>query len=427
MDGFDEMLGRFAATMLGNTSTQAILDHAVRETAALLPIDGAGAVLLSTGAAPEHLAASDATAMEFELLQSSLNQGPCMVAHDTAMPVSIPDLDLNQDFPEFTAAARNLGLSGVFAFPLRQGEVSLGVLDLYRKSPGPLGEAEMLTAQVLADVLTAYVMNAQARSALEAAVERERCAARDLRSLSDERNDFVATLVHELGNPLASIAGFAEMLEQEPDELTDTQRHYIYAIHRNSDRLRALTTDLLALFRLGPEAVHGAYTEVDLRAVVAAVRGAVATAPETRAVDVVFLVPERPVVVHGHRGDLERMLSNLMSNALKYTPSGGTVTCALRQQDGHTTLEVRDTGIGIPEEEQGKLFTKFFRATTAKERGIQGTGLGLAIVKSVAHRHAGTIAVSSRVGGGTLVSVRLPVVREQSALLRGQVTSELWQ
>jgi signal transduction histidine kinase len=411
MDGISQMLSRCAMTMLGPTSIQAVLDHFVGEVVDVMDVDGAGAVVLPTAAAPGFLAASDATAMECERLQASLHQGPCVLAHDSAMAVSVPDLAWDTEFREFTPAARDLGLASVFAFPLRRGDVSLGALDLYRMSPGMLGEAEMSTVQMLADVLAAYLVSAQTRAVLEALAEREHSDVRHLRELSAERDDFVATLIHELGSPLTNVTGFSELLEEEPAGLSVRQRHYVSAIHRNSVRLGALTTDLLDLFSLEHETVHAQapHTEVDLGAVVAAAREVLFSTPATLALDVVFVVPEQPILVHGRQDDLERMLSNLMSNAVKYTPAGGTVTCTLSHQAGHATLEVRDTGIGIPEEEQGELFTKFFRASSATARGIQGTGLGLAIVKSVVHGHAGAVDVFSTLDTGTRIVVRLPL------------------
>lgn len=409
MDGISQMLSRCATTMLGPTSVQAVLDGFVGEVVDVMHVDGAGAVVFSTAAAPEFLAASDARAMEFERLQSSLHQGPCIIAHDSAKAVCVPDLASHELFREFAPAARDLGLASVFAFPLRYGDVSLGALDLYQMSPGALGGAEMLAAQLLADVLTAYIVNAQTRAALEALAEQEHSAVRHLQGLSEERDDFVSTLIHELRGPITSIAGFAELLEQEPDDLSDRQRHQVSAIHRNGDRLRSLTTDLLTLFSLDPGALHGPLTRVDLRVVAANVHNALSSTPERVSPDLVFDVPEWPIVVLGRSDHLERMLSNLMSNALKYTQPGGTVTCTLSHHDGHATVEVQDTGIGIPREEQGELFTRFFRASNATAHGIQGTGLGLAIVRSVVLAHAGTVAVSSTLGTGTRFVVQLPL------------------
>ena len=410
MDRFSQMLSQLAVTSLGDTSIQAMLDRVAAETAGVLPVDGAGVVLHGTAAAPPYLAASDPVSLRFERLQSSLAQGPRVVATHSMAPVSVADLTLEEGFPAFASAVHDMGLRGVFAFPLRLDDVSLGALDLYRFTPGRLDDDQMLAARTLADVLSAYVVNARTRAMLEATSNREHSVAARLQALDDERNDFVAVLAHEIGTPIAGIAGFAELLEDASEALSDQQRDFVSAIRRNSDRLRTLAADLLTLFSLDPRDAHRDHTEVDLRTVVAAAGSVLAPAYPTLAVDVAFHVPERPVLVRGDPHHLERMLSNLLNNAVKYTPRGGTVSCVVRRHDGHATLEVRDTGIGIPEEERGKLFTRFFRASTARELGIGGTGLGLAIVKTVVDSHAGTIEVSSTVGSGTRFLVRLPAV-----------------
>ncbi len=415
MDSFSQMVSGLAVTMLGQTSTQAMLDQVARGAVAALPVDGASVMLGATVATPEYVAASDAAALRLERLQSSLNQGPCIVAQDSSRSVLVPDLAAEEGFPEFTAAARELGLRGVFSFPLRQGETSLGAFDLYRMSPGMLDRSEMLVAQTLADVLVAYVVNAQTRAVLEAAARREHGAVERQRALQEESKHFVASLVHELGNPIASIVGFSEMLTGDSEDLSAQQQRSVSAIHRNSERLRSLSAELLTLFSVDPAEAHADHTRVDLRAVVAAARATVDGASTEAALEVSVHVPATPVVVTGHPEHLERMVSNLLGNAVKYTPAGGSVTCVLSQEDAHATLEVRDTGIGIPEEEQDQLYTRFFRASTATERGIQGTGLGLAIVRSVVRGHRGTIAVTSAVGSGTRFVVRLPLARETTA------------
>ncbi|MFB9313465.1 sensor histidine kinase [Nocardioides plantarum] len=107
---------------------------------------------------------------------------------------------------------------------------------------------------------------------------------------------------------------------------------------------------------------------------------------------------------------MERLVVNLLSNAVKFTDDGGSVTVTLVAEDGatHSVLRVADTGIGIPEEEQGQLFTRFFRSSLAQRRAIQGSGLGLSISRGIVEHHGGTIEVASAVGVGTTVAVRLP-------------------
>ncbi len=128
----------------------------------------------------------------------------------------------------------------------------------------------------------------------------------------------------------------------------------------------------------------------------------------TRALDVVISVPDHPVLHEVDPDQLERMLVNLLTNALKFTPDGGRIELRLVADDRGATLSVSDTGMGIPEPEQDQLFTRFFRSSTATEHAVQGTGLGLTIVQAIVALHGGTVQVHSAAGRGTTFTVRLP-------------------
>ena len=157
------VLSEFAHTMLTDFPIQSILDTFVQRVVELLPVTGAGVTLIAPGEAPRYVAASDPAALRFEQLQAELGQGPCMTAYESGHAVAVPDLRDEARFPLFAHGALEAGLAAVFTFPLRHGAGRLGALDLYRGTPGPLGDAELRTAQVLADVASAYLLNAQAR------------------------------------------------------------------------------------------------------------------------------------------------------------------------------------------------------------------------------------------------------------------------
>jgi diguanylate cyclase (GGDEF)-like protein len=160
------VLGEFARTLVTDFPIQAILDHLVLRIVDVLPITAAGVTLISPGSDPQYIAASDASALRFEKLQSELAEGPCLAAYRLGEAVSVPDLSRDDRFPAFAARALEAGLVAVFTFPLRQGGEQLGALDLYRSSAGALSGDEMTAAQTLADVATAYLVNARARADL---------------------------------------------------------------------------------------------------------------------------------------------------------------------------------------------------------------------------------------------------------------------
>ena len=384
-DRLSDVLAEFARTLATDFPIQGILDHLVRRIVDILPIEAAGVSLISATTEPQQIAGSDRSATRYEHLQTALGEGPCLTAYQTMGPVAVPDLRHDGRFPQFTERALAEGLVAVFSFPLRQEDHCLGALDLYRTSAGPLSEADMAAAQTLAAVATAYLLNAQARVA---------------------KTEFVAALSHELRTPMTSIAGFTELLlDEDGGHLSPDQADFVHAISHNSDRLLLLADDLLTLS--GLDSITGAHapTQVDLGLVVTDAHAAMFSLIGRREVEVRVEVPSDPVMVLGDAHHLESMVSNLIGNALKFTTDGGWVRCTLRAVDGKAHVVVRDNGIGVPEAEQARLFTRFYRSSSARERGIQGSGLGLTIVASVAHQHGGEVSfVSAHLGGSTFTA-----------------------
>ncbi|HWW54609.1 MAG TPA: EAL domain-containing protein, partial [Acidimicrobiales bacterium] len=194
-----DVLSEFARTLVTDFPIQAILDHLVVRIVDVLPVSAAGVTLISPGADPHYIAASDESAMRFEQLQTELGEGPCLVAYERGEAVVVPDLRADDRFPKFTSRAMAEGLAAVFTFPLRHDDHQLGALDLYRTSPGPMNAGAMTAAQTLADVAAAYLLNAQARSDLRDSSERAReSALHDALTGLPNRTLLVQRLVHAI-------------------------------------------------------------------------------------------------------------------------------------------------------------------------------------------------------------------------------------
>ena len=250
---------------------------------------------------------------------------------------------------------------------------------------------------------------------LVAALEKERQGVERLRQLDAAKNEFVSTVSHELRTPTTSIVGYTEMLRDgSAGEPLPEQLPLLDAIARNGERLIGIASDLLTLAGLESGNAIWERGAVDLAQLVAHGEEAMRPMLVSRILDVEFRVPDEAVTVIGDAGHLDRVLMNLLSNAVKFTEDGGSITCVLETDDGEARLTVTDTGIGIPEEEQGELFSKFFRSSTAQDRAIQGTGLGLSIISSIVAAHGGRIDVRSAHLEGTTFTVRLPLMRHPS-------------
>lgn len=389
-DDLSVVLSEFARTLLTDFPIKGILDHLVRRIVDILPIDAAGVSLMSPTTDPRLIAGSDESATRYEHLQTELGEGPCIDAYESDGPIAVPDLAKDARFPTFAQRAIEEGLVAVFTFPLRNDGRTLGVLDLYRTTSGALDQRDMRTAQTLADVATAYLLNTRSR---------------------EGRSEFVAAVSHELRTPMTSIAGFAEMLlDGEAGVLTQAQQNYVGRIKSSSDRLTALADDLLALSSLESDASVHEHEALDLGLVLAEVKAALGPTIAAGRIDVSFDIPTEPVCVCGNARDLGSLLSNLLSNAIKFTDDRGWARCSLHVVGGQARVEVSDNGLGIPQSEQRDLFTRFFRSSTAQSHAIQGFGLGLTIVASIVKNHRGDIAVRSAHLGGTTVTINLPML-----------------
>jgi len=233
----------------------------------------------------------------------------------------------------------------------------------------------------------------------------------ELQQLDRAKDDFISSVSHELRTPLTSLVGYAEMLRDgDAGALNPVQDGMLSAVERNGRRLRDLIEDLLTLSRISTGTLTHKEVNVDLAAVLDDAR--VVLEPTVAHEDVVLTwdSPASAPTVSGDRDQLERVVLNLVSNAVKFTLPGGTVAVSVAGEGGEVVLRVRDTGIGIPPDEQDQLFTRLFRASTARQHAIGGTGLGLVIVQTIVENHRGTVELRSEVGVGTEVSVRFPAV-----------------
>jgi signal transduction histidine kinase len=249
----------------------------------------------------------------------------------------------------------------------------------------------------------------------------------EARATERMKDQFVSLISHELRTPLTSILGYLELvLDDEDQALTDEQRRYLTTVERNADRLLRLVGDLLFTAQVDAGRFTLQPQDVDLATVVRAAEETARVTAASTGVEVTVDLPEGGLVVAGDAVRLGQACDNLVSNAVKFTPSGGRVTLALRpawrSADGEVSdlerpgavpvaqLSVRDTGIGIPNGEQGKLFQRFFRASTAQRNAVPGVGLGLAITKAITTAHGGTLDLVSAEGDGTTFTLTLPRV-----------------
>lgn len=222
------------------------------------------------------------------------------------------------------------------------------------------------------------------------------------REIAVMKNEFVSMVSHELRTPLTSIKGYVDLIvDGEAGEINDIQREFLQIVQENSDRLVSLINDMLDISRIESGRVHLKIEPLEIADVVQGVLDTFRTYADQQGVTLHSHIARNLPRVAADRDRVGQVLMNLVSNAIKYSPGGGSVTVAAKRRGDKVHLEVTDTGIGISEENQRQLFTKFFRVDSSLTREIGGTGLGLSIVKSVVELHGGEIWVVSKEGEGS--------------------------
>jgi len=240
-----------------------------------------------------------------------------------------------------------------------------------------------------------------------------------LRDISQEilaqqvRKEFVAHASHELKSPVAGLQTLAEAIREAAQDDPSTVARFAERMVSEATRLGRLVTDLLDLSRL-EEAGSIPDEVVDLSSVVS--RQVESMARDAAAKELRLersIAPD--VCVRGDEQQLGLMVRNLLDNALRYTPAGGTVSVEINTRDSHAFVRVRDSGMGIPLEAQSRVFERFYRVDRARSRDRGGTGLGLAIVKHVVELHGGTISLASELGEGSTFMATLPSLVDRDA------------
>lgn len=220
-----------------------------------------------------------------------------------------------------------------------------------------------------------------------------------------EMRQFSAALAHELRTPLAALRGEIELTLRGAD--TDEQRRVLASQIEELDKLKRLIDHLLTLARAEAGQIPLTFTPVNVSELAASLVEQLEPVAQARTID---LRCERvgPVIVDGDAGWLQRLLLNLLDNAMKFTREGGRVVLSVSADGGRARIDVHDTGIGMSEEEAEHAFERFYQADASRSAPHEGVGLGLSLVKWIVDRHHGTIAVASRLGEGSTFTVTLP-------------------
>lgn len=329
----------------------------------------------------------------FVLPETAIDAGLPGLVYQEGRAHWVPDLAADLSSSRGEAAAR-IGLRVAVGVPIRSGDQVLGALCVF----GDRAEKSDPTLIGLLGVLAAHIGQfLERRRAEELAVD-----------LARTKDEFLTLVTHELRNPLAVILGTVALLGDDVDP-ADREQH-MRIIESSAQRLSVMTDDLLDLARLESGSLDISPTDLDLAGLLHDSIASARIAADVKDITIQADLPAR-LPVCGDPGRLRQVADNLLANAVKYTPPGGTVTVTAAPDSGRpgwVTWSVADTGIGIPPADRPRLFRRFYRASTAVTAKIPGTGLGLVVTRTIIERHHGTITVADAPGPGTTFLVRLP-------------------
>ena len=319
--------------------------------------------------------------------------------------VNIRDVELTPrvgeyDVRRFTAP---LGVRAVALVPVWVGAQLIGCVALMSRTPRDWSDRDLSICEELARDIGLNLMQLQAH-------EQQR-QVRRLEELDRAKDAFISNVSHELRTPLSSINGYLELiLEGDLGPVPDGLSRAIEIIDRNAGRLHRLVEDMLAFSTIETDRVAPSPDGVDLAGVVETCHRTLSGSYEARGLEVRDDLAGDVPPVDADRSHVERVVRNVLGNAVKFSPDGGQVTVSLRADGDQVRLTVTDSGIGIPAAELSQVGTRFFRSSLSTAMEIQGTGLGLALAKALVEHHGGSIDIASVEGAGTTVVITLPVV-----------------
>lgn len=327
----------------------------------------------------------------------------------TGQPIYIPDTHRDPDFIVFDPAVRSL-----LVVPLMHKGQVIGTLNVDDDEPDAFTPDTVRILSIAGAQAAVAIENARLFEALRERAERLARAHRELQESDRLRTEFVQNISHELRTPLTFIRGYVELLlDGTLGRLTQQQRESLQIVAERTARVTQLVNDILTLQQVNRGDLHLA--QVMLQQIAhAEVRSAKAMAQQEGLTLVEDYAPDlKPAL--GDQERLGQVFGNLIGNAIKFTPDGGTIMVRLTNDGELVRAEVIDEGIGIAQDNLTRIFERFYQVDGSSKRRFRGTGLGLAIVKEIIDAHGGTITVSSEIGTGSTFSFTVPVAREEPA------------
>ncbi len=329
--------------------------------------------------------------------------------------VNIPDATSDQ---RFKTLDRGHPPRSMLVVPLATPQRMVGAISLGRRKVSPFTGLEAALARVLTNQAAIAIENARLYHSLRRQLEQIEAQRKELveanaqiREVSRLKSEFLANMSHELRTPLNAIMGFSELLKDNlAGPLSDQQRHdCLQTIHTSGQHLLALINDVLDLSKIEAGRMDLLSETFVVAPALREVLNVIRPLAMKKEIDITIGVQPEDLTVHADKSKVKQVMYNLLSNAIKFTPHGGRVMVSARIEGDALRVAIADTGIGIPPEHQGHIFTAFYQVQGGNNREYPGTGLGLALSKRLVDLHGGTIGFESKPGRGTTFFFTLPM------------------
>jgi signal transduction histidine kinase len=334
-----------------------------------------------------------------------LGEGALGHAAATKTPCQVADIQLERQFaaPQVWNILAELGFRSLLSIPLIRESRLIGGLSVYRRNSGEFPEQVVTILQTFAAQSVLAIQNARLFREIQN-------KSRELEITSQHKSQFLANMSHELRTPLNAIIGFSEvLLEKMCGDLNDEQEEYLNDIFTSGKHLLDLINDVLDLSKIEAGKLEIEREAVDLQKLLQGSLVVVRERALAHGIKLKLTVADHLEMITADERKVKQVIFNLLSNAMKFTPDKGEVGIRARMIDGVVEIAVWDTGVGIAEEDQQRIFEEFQQAEQGLTDNTEGTGLGLALAKKLVNLHGGRIWVESEKGEGSTFIFTLPV------------------
>ena len=306
----------------------------------------------------------------------------------------------------------------VLIMPLESPRRLVGAVTMARREVKPFTSVEQALMQIITNQAAISIDNAKLyekqQRQLKEIADRTReleIANGHIAEISRLKSEFLANMSHELRTPLNAILGFSEILKDNLVELDNQQKQEcLENVHASGKHLLELVNDVLDLSKIEAGRMELSYDRFAVLSGVREVHNVIRSLSERRDIDMQIDVDPDTLEIRADKSKFKQILYNLLSNAIKFTAQGGRVWVKASADQGTLIVDVGDTGVGIPQEHHERIFDEFYQLDNATTRQVEGTGLGLSLTRRLVELHGGTISVQSKVGEGSVFTVKIPVL-----------------